>query len=48
MPDTLADLLWGTIPENDVDEDGRLIEVGFNTPLDGSRITYKLDSSVEN
>jgi len=29
-------------------KDGRLIEVGFNTPLDGSRITYKLDGTTEN
>ena len=29
-------------------KDGRLIEVGFNSPLDGSRITYKLDAARNN
>ena len=43
-------LVGGEIFQREVwySNDGRLIEVGFNTPLDGSRITYKLDSTVEN
>ena len=43
------ELVGGEIFQREVwySKDGRLIEVGFNTPLDGSRITYKLDSSVK-